>query len=344
MNCAERPDCRHNPHDRHSNLLVVRWSDREICDDRASCNVEFQSALKLFFDGTTDVTQTLLEEPPVAATPAAADEHHALASTDKPLPAVPRTVLICHAGDLLNRQGLARWLASTTTLAAVVVIEEDSGRMRQRIRREIKRVGWLRFADVLAFRLYYRLFMARRDREWEERMLMQLCSRYPAVSSSTIFLHVSSPNELRVEAMLRDFSPDIVIARCKSLLKESVFSIPRAGTFVMHPGICPQYRNAHGCFWALAKNDRDNVGMTLLKIDRGVDTGPVYGYFRSSFDEHQESHHVIQHKVVFDNLDAIRDRLLEIHRGTAQPMETAGKPSGEWGQPWLSAWWRYRSR
>ena len=255
---------------------------------------------------------------------------------------LPRTVLICHADDLLNREGLARWLTATTTLAAIVVLEEPPGRMKRRIRREIQRVGWLRFVDVLAFRLYYKFFLARRDREWEERTLMQICARYPAVGSSTKVLYAPSPNTAEVEDLLRQSAPDIVIARCKSLLKESVFSIATRGTFVMHPGICPQYRNAHGCFWALAQNDRKNVGMTLLKIDRGVDTGPVHGYFRCAFDEHMESHHVIQHKVVFDNLAAIQSKLLEIHRGQAQPVETQGLPSDEWGQPWLSAYWRYR--
>lgn len=255
---------------------------------------------------------------------------------------VPRTVLICHADDALNREGLARWLAATTSLAAVIVLEEPPSRMKQRIRREIKRVGWWRFADVLAFRLYYKLFLARRDRQWEDQTLMKICARYPAIGPSTKYLHAPSPNAPEVEAFLRDIAPDMVIARCKTLLKESVFSIPRDGTFVMHPGICPQYRNAHGCFWALARQDRANVGMTLLKINRGVDTGPVHGYFRCQFDEHAESHHVIQHKVVFDNLDAIQARLLEIHHGASAAIDTRGLPSGEWGQPWLTSYMRYR--
>jgi hypothetical protein len=265
-------------------------------------------------------------------------------ATEVAPPAVPRTVLICHVDDSLNREGLARWLAATTELTAVVILEEPASRMKQRIRREIRRVGWFRFADVLAFRLYYRLVLSRRDRDWEARTLRQICEKYPPVGSTVKVLHAASPNTPEVEALLRDCAPDIVIARCKTLLKENIFSIPTQGTFVMHPGICPQYRNAHGCFWALARDDRDNVGMTLLKIDRGVDTGPVHGYFRCEFDEHVESHQVIQHKVVFDNLEAIQAALLGIHRGESQPIDTRGLPSGEWGQPWLSAYWKYRLR
>ena len=77
---------------------------------------------------------------------------------------LPRTVLICHADDPLNREGLARWLAATTSLVGVIVLEEPPRRMRQRVKREIKRVGLLRFLDVLAFRVYSKLFLAKQDR------------------------------------------------------------------------------------------------------------------------------------------------------------------------------------
>lgn len=257
---------------------------------------------------------------------------------------LPRTVLICHADDPLNREGLARWLAATTSLVGVIVLEEPPRRMRQRVKREIKRVGLLRFLDVLAFRVYYKLFLAMMDRAREERTLKELCGRFAPLDESTRILHVPSPNAPEVEVFLREAACDVVIARCKTLLKPSVFSIPTAGTFVMHPGICPQYRNAHGCFWALAQNDRANVGMTLLKIDKGVDTGPVYGFYRCQFDEMADSHHIIQHNVVFDNLDVLRDKLLDIHAGRATPLDTRGLPSGEWGQPWLTAYLRYRRR
>lgn len=255
-----------------------------------------------------------------------------------------RTVLICHADDDLNREGLARWLAATTDLVGVIVLEEPAKRMRRRIQREIQRVGFIRFLDVLAFRLYYKVFLAKRDQEWERKTLAELCLRFPPLGPSTTILHAPSPNTNEVEQFLKNLAPDIVIARCKSLLKESIFTIPKRGTFVMHPGICPQYRNAHGCFWALAQNDRENVGMTLLKIDKGIDTGPVYGYYRSEFNEFHESHHVIQHKVVFDNLDALTSMLNAIQTGQATSLSTQGFPSGEWGQPWLTAYRRYIRR
>jgi methionyl-tRNA formyltransferase len=111
---------------------------------------------------------------------------------------------------------------------------------------------------------------------------------------------------------------------------------------VCHPGICPEYRNAHGCFWALASDDVDNVGLSLIRIDRGVDTGPIFGYFRVDVDEVNETHIRIQHRVLLDNLAPIRDRLLDVVAGRQAPIDVRGRPSREWGQPWLTAWSRWK--
>ena len=253
-----------------------------------------------------------------------------------------RTLLICHEHAPLDREGLARWLGSFSTYAGTVVIREAAGRRRRRISREIKRVGVWRFLDVMAFRVHYRLTTARGDSAWERHELERVRASYPSRPDAPEIL-VDSPNAPAAERFIRDCQPDLVIARCKTLLKEQVFSIPRLGTFVMHPGICPEYRNAHGCFWAMASGDHTNVGMTLLKIDRGVDTGPVFGYFRVAA-EPSESHIVTQHRTVLDHLDGIRDMLTRIADGAAVPLETRGRRSAAWGQPWLTAYFRMRLR
>jgi folate-dependent phosphoribosylglycinamide formyltransferase PurN len=254
-----------------------------------------------------------------------------------------RTLLICHEGADLDRVGLARWLASFSDLCGVVVLREKGGRTRQRIRREMKRVGAARFLDVLAFRAYYKAFLEARDREWEKQTLDEMCRVYPDVKNVPELI-THSPNSPEAEQFIRESGADIVIARCKTLLKESVFSLPTRGTFVMHPGICPEYRNAHGCFWALANDDTERVGMTLLRIDRGVDTGPVYGFYSYEFDELEESHVRIQQRVVLENLSALEKKLLDIYRGEAVPLDTEGKASAVWGQPWLSRYLRWKRR
>jgi folate-dependent phosphoribosylglycinamide formyltransferase PurN len=252
----------------------------------------------------------------------------------------PRTVLICHHDAPLHHDGMARWLASWSDLAGMVVIEEPSNLFRKRLKREWKRVG-LRLLDVLAQRIHYRLTSAAKDARWIRERLDALRTRYP-VLPRTPTVRVTSPNSAEAQKLIANARPDIVLALCKNILAERVFAIPQHGTFVLHPGICPEYRNAHGCFWALATDDLDKVGMSMLRIDRGIDTGPVYGYFTAPFDEVDDSHIVIQHRMTLDNLDAIAALFQRVIAGEAQPLPTKGRSSHEWGQPWLTKYLRWK--
>jgi folate-dependent phosphoribosylglycinamide formyltransferase PurN len=256
---------------------------------------------------------------------------------------LPSIVLICHENDPLDTEALASWLASTMNLAGLIVIRDESSRMWRVARREIRRVGWLGFLDVVAFRLYQRLRLARRDNAWKERQLARIRARYPANLTLVPTLVVRNPNDESARAFVEKLQPDLALARCKFILKPSVFRLPKRGTFVLHPGICPEYRNAHGCFWALVRRDMDRVGMTLLRVDEGVDTGPIYLQATCGIDEVRESHTVIQHRVVLENLDMIGPTLLALGRGQElTPVPIEGRRSRTWGQPRLSSYLRWK--
>jgi hypothetical protein len=70
----------------------------------------------------------------------------------------------------------------------------------------------------------------------------------------------------------------------------------------------------------------------------------VFGYFRVEADPRLESHVVTGHRAVLEHLDAIRDVLHEIASGAAAPIDTEGRRSAVWGQPWLTAHLSMRRR
>ena len=255
-----------------------------------------------------------------------------------------RIVLLAHHDAPLHVDGVSRWLASWATLAGMVVIHEPRQMLWRRLRREWRRIGAVRLLDVLAFRLFYRLRLATQDAEWLASRLGDLQAKYPTPAPSPPRLDVASPNSVESRSFIADARPDLIIALCKNILSDKVFSLAQCGTVVFHPGICPEYRNAHGCFWALASNDLERVGMTVLRIDKGIDTGPVLGYFRASYDEARDSHIRIQHQMVLDNLDGIRELLTSFCEGGVRPVDVTGRASREWGQPWLTAWRRWKTR
>jgi hypothetical protein len=255
---------------------------------------------------------------------------------------LPAAVLICHQSDRLDSVGLASWLASSMRLAGIVEIRGDRRRLWRVIRRQYSRQGLLGFFDVLALRAFSRIRHHAADARWTEEEIGRLTQRYPARLDGVVRLVTDDPNNDAARTFIQALAPDVIVARCKFILKPSIFELAKHGAFALHPGICPEYRNSHGCFWALANRDLDRVGMTLLKIDRGVDTGAVLFQGGCQFDEIVESHTRIQYRVVTENLDRIGDTLRDAVAGVATPIDTSSRTSTAWGHPTLTKYLRWK--
>lgn len=253
-----------------------------------------------------------------------------------------RSVLICQHDAALVREILPRWLASFTDLAGILVIREPSGHRLAKLQRSLRKEGLWGTLDLLAYRLYHRIFHAAGDRQFEAGIRHSMGQEYASIRSEVPVLEVGSPNSPEAQVFIQSCQPDVMLACCKHILKPSIFEQAKLGTFVMHPGICPEYRNAHGCFWALVHGDLQRVGMTLLKIDRGIDTGPVYGHFSARYDEVNESHLTIQRRMTFANLKRVQRVFEQFETGVAEPIDTAGRASAVWGQPTLSSYWKWK--
>lgn len=174
-----------------------------------------------------------------------------------------KTLLIAHEEDSFNRVALAAWLASVSDLAGIISIVEPPARKKRRVRRELERVGYLRFADVLAFQLYYRLFLARRDRAWLDAEVERVTARYGALPSAVPVLRTPSPNSAEAERFVRDAAPDLAIARCKTLLSERVFTV------AVGAGLDHQRTRID-----LTGIERDG-GACRRRIDRGLQRAPA---------------------------------------------------------------------
>ena len=253
-----------------------------------------------------------------------------------------KTVLMRHEDSRFEREVIEPWLASVSNLVGVVVIRNKRERTLQRIRTERRRSGVLGLADVAAFRLYYKLLLANLESKKIDQLIESTAATFPPVPENVPQITVDNPSDVSTKAFLRGCNPDAAIARIKLLLDQEVFSIPSAGTYVIHPGICPEYRNAHGCFWALANGEPENVGYTLLRIDEGVDTGPIFAQSGTDFDPAADGHLYIQYKVVADNLDEIASALHGAVEGNQEPLDISDRTSDVWGQPRLSSYARWK--
>ena len=254
-----------------------------------------------------------------------------------------KTLLICHHDSLLNRYGISLWLMSFSNLSGIVIIKENKNKKIKRLKQELKRSGIIRLFDMIAFKIFYYFKYKKKDSKWSDNKLDQLKNSFNFNLKNIPSITVSNPNSNIAKNFISSKNPDIIIARCKVLLKYEIFSKAKTGTFIMHPGICPEYRNSHGCFWGIVNRDYDKVGMTLLKINRGIDSGPIYGYYYvNDFNMQKESHITIQYRAVFENLELIQNKLLEVYLGKASVIKSKNRQSKIWGQPWLSSYCKWK--
>ncbi len=73
---------------------------------------------------------------------------------------------------------------------------------------------------------------------------------------------------------LASLKPDIAVVVAFRMLPESVWSIPKLGTFNLHASLLPQYRGAAPINWAIINGEKKS-GVTTFLIDREIDTGKI---------------------------------------------------------------------
>jgi methionyl-tRNA formyltransferase len=102
----------------------------------------------------------------------------------------------------------------------------------------------------------------------------------PAVKEAALRLNlpIIQPEKLRQpEAMdrLRAWAPDlIVVAAFGQILRPDVLDLPKFGCINVHGSLLPRWRGAAPIQAAILAGDQQ-TGITILKMDPGVDTGPM---------------------------------------------------------------------
>ena len=103
-------------------------------------------------------------------------------------------------------------------------------------------------------------------------------------------LHVETPATLRdknAQAVLRAFGADIaVVAAYGLLLPLEALTAPRLGCFNLHASLLPRWRGAAPVQRALMAGDRE-TGVAIMKMEEGLDTGPIAGEMRVAIDPHE---------------------------------------------------------
>jgi methionyl-tRNA formyltransferase len=105
-------------------------------------------------------------------------------------------------------------------------------------------------------------------------------------------LPVLQPERARDEkfiAGLRALQPDlIIVVAYGQILPPAILELPRHGCLNVHTSLLPKYRGAAPIQWAIANGDTE-TGVTLMRIDAGLDTGDIVAQRRTPIRPEDDS-------------------------------------------------------
>ena len=189
---------------------------------------------------------------------------------------------------LTNNSGPAKFITNNLHVKGLLdatIIEDGSEKKITKIIREIKSISWKRIPekilDLFTIWIYSQL-----TKLYIEKHLLKPnnIKTFP----KGIALHrVKNASGLQCLSILKSLEPELIIVFGTSILKPEVLSIAKRYTLNIHGGIVPKYRNVHSDFWAVSKKDFTNIGISIIHLDPGIDTGDIamQGLLKVSSDD-----------------------------------------------------------
>lgn len=113
---------------------------------------------------------------------------------------------------------------------------------------------------------------------------------YPPVKNLALKynIEVKQPNRIKdIEDYLNSLNLDlIVVIAYGKILPESILDIPKKACINVHASLLPKYRGA-SCLQAPVLAGDDVSGLTIMKMDAGMDTGDIIKQFEIKLDENE---------------------------------------------------------
>jgi methionyl-tRNA formyltransferase len=108
-------------------------------------------------------------------------------------------------------------------------------------------------------------------------------------------LLVAKPADIsEINKHLLDVQPQLVVtASYGKLIPPELLHGPRFGWLNLHFSLLPKWRGAAPVQWAILEGD-EVTGITVFKLDKGMDTGPIYSQEEIVIDDHATTEELLE--------------------------------------------------
>ena len=103
----------------------------------------------------------------------------------------------------------------------------------------------------------------------------------------------------KINKKIFQINPDLIISYGCGLIKNKIINKFKKKIINIHLGLSPYYRGSGSNYWPLVNNEPQLVGATFMKIDKGIDTGPILHQIRGNIKK-KDNVHMIGNRVIID--------------------------------------------
>lgn len=142
-------------------------------------------------------------------------------------------------------------------------------------------------------------------------------------------IDVYQPVKLKTQEMfdaLSAYAPDffVTIAYGK-ILRQAFLDIPKIAPLNLHASILPKLRGAAPVQWAIIRGEKE-TGVCLMKMDAGMDTGPVYAC-QSTPIHPNETPQTLFKRLSEISAEILMAHIMDIASGKCLPKPQNGEPT-----------------
>ena len=117
-----------------------------------------------------------------------------------------------------------------------------------------------------------------------------------------------------LDEWIRNRDADVVVVMAYGrILPPAVLGAPRLGCVNLHASLLPRYRGAAPIQWAIIRGEAE-TGVSLMQMDEGLDTGPVYAMRRLPIGEKEDAGSLAD-RIADLSADVVREDLPRVLSG-----------------------------
>ncbi|HSS97339.1 MAG TPA: formyl transferase [Terriglobales bacterium] len=158
-----------------------------------------------------------------------------------------------------------------TALGDVSAIFEQPESRLKFLKRRFKKLGPITVAGQIGFQLLVSPWLAWRSAARIDEIKQEFGLNIRPFEGAD----VSSVNADDTITKITKIKPDVVVLAGTRIVSKQLIENARCPILNIHAGIAPLYRGVHGAYWALIEKRLNLCGVTVHRVDTGIDTGEV---------------------------------------------------------------------